>query len=105
MGSNLKGWWVDTGATRHLCADQKMFSTYDPINLGEQIYMGNSAIATVVGKGKIILNSGKELHVSDIRKNLMFGSLLSKKRFKLVLQSNKFILIKEGCMLERATLQ
>ncbi|GMQ05992.1 hypothetical protein CsSME_00050763 [Camellia sinensis var. sinensis] len=28
MGSNSKEWWVDTGATRRVCADKKMFTTY-----------------------------------------------------------------------------
>ena len=27
-GSNTKEWWVDTGATRHVCSNKKMFSSY-----------------------------------------------------------------------------
>ncbi|XXG41748.1 hypothetical protein AAC387_Pa01g2150 [Persea americana] len=48
------------------------------------------------------MTSGKELtlnnvlHVLDIRKNLVSGSLLSKKGFKLVFESNKFVLTKSG---------
>ena len=66
--------------------------------------MGNSSTARVEGKGKVILKmtSGKELtlndvlHVPDIRKNYVSGSLLSKNGFKLVFKSDKFILTKSG---------
>uniref|UniRef100_A0A2N9G4N1 Retrovirus-related Pol polyprotein from transposon TNT 1-94-like beta-barrel domain-containing protein n=1 Tax=Fagus sylvatica TaxID=28930 RepID=A0A2N9G4N1_FAGSY len=95
---DTKEWWVDTGATRHICSDKKMFSTYHSIEHGEQLFMGNSSTAKVEGKGKVILKmtSGKELtlndvlHVPDIRKNLVSGSLLSKNGFKLVFESDKF---------------
>ncbi|KAL0407710.1 UNVERIFIED_CONTAM: Retrovirus-related Pol polyprotein from transposon TNT 1-94 [Sesamum radiatum] len=59
-----------------------MFSTYTPIN-GRKLFMGNSATSNIVGLGKVVLKmtSGKELtlidvlHVPDIRKNLVSGSL------------------------------
>ena len=49
---NPKEWWVDSGATRHVCCDKKMFSTYK--ECGEQLFMGNSSIARVAGIGKVI---------------------------------------------------
>jgi len=56
------------------------------------------------GKGKVILKwtSEKELtlndvlHVTDICKNLISGSILSKKSFKMVFKSDKFIITKGG---------
>ena len=48
------------------------------------------------------MTSGKELtlnnvlHVPDIRKNLVSGSLLSKNGFRLVFESDKFVLTKNG---------
>uniref|UniRef100_A0A2N9GX20 CCHC-type domain-containing protein n=1 Tax=Fagus sylvatica TaxID=28930 RepID=A0A2N9GX20_FAGSY len=101
---DTKEWWVDTGATRHICSDKNMFSKYNSVEHGEQLFMGNSSTARVEGKGKVILKmtSGKELtlndvlHVPDIRKNLVSGSLLSKNGFKLVFESDKFILTKSG---------
>ena len=101
---NTKEWWVDIGATRHICSDKKMFSSYEAINDGEQLFMGNSSSSKVEGKGKVILKmtSGKELtlndvlHVPEIRKNLVTGSLLSKKGFRLVFESDKIVLTKSG---------
>ena len=104
IGSNTKEWWVDTGATRHVCLDKKMFSSYQTIDNGEQLFMGNSSSSKVEGQGKVVLKmtSSKELtlndvlHVPEIRKNLVSGSLLSKKGFKLVFVSDNFILTKNG---------
>ncbi|XXG46721.1 hypothetical protein AAC387_Pa02g1495 [Persea americana] len=100
---NTREWWVDTGATRHVCSNKEMFSTYHASN-GEQLFMGNTATSKVEGQGQVVLKmtSGKELtlnnvlHVPDIRKNLVSGSLLSKKGFKLVFESDKFVLTKSG---------
>ncbi|RVW42300.1 Retrovirus-related Pol polyprotein from transposon TNT 1-94 [Vitis vinifera] len=96
---NTKEWWVDTGATRHICSNKWMFSTYKPVEQNEELFMGNSSSSKVEGRGKVILKmtSGKELtlndvlHVPDIRKNLVSGSLLSKNGFKLVFVSDKFV--------------
>ena len=32
---NPKEWWVDTGATRLICADKKMFTSYSIVDNGE----------------------------------------------------------------------
>ena len=101
---STKEWWVDTEATRHICSDKKMFSSYEAINHGEQLFMGNSSTFKVEGKGKAILKMTFEkeltlndvLHVPEIRKNLVFESLLSKKGFRLVFESDKFVLTKSG---------
>ncbi|RVW97088.1 Retrovirus-related Pol polyprotein from transposon TNT 1-94 [Vitis vinifera] len=104
VGSNPKEWWIDTGATRHVCSDQKMFSTFEPIENGEKVFMGNSATSEIKGQGKVILKmtSGKELtltnvlYVPEIRKNLVSGSLLNNHGFRLVFESNKVVLSKSG---------
>ncbi|XP_077225034.1 uncharacterized protein LOC143858260 [Tasmannia lanceolata] len=90
--SNVKDWWVDTGATRHICSNRSVFSSYELVGDGEQLFMGNSSSSVVTGKGTVLLKltSGKVLklcdvlHVPDIRKNLVSVSLLIKKGFKLV---------------------
>ena len=103
MVDNLNEWWVDIGATRHVCGEINMFSTYVPIN-GRNLIMGNSATSRVVRIGKVVLKmtSRKELvltyvlHVPDICKNLISSSMLSENGFKLVFESDKFVFMKNG---------
>ena len=98
---NPKEWLLDTEATHYVCSNRKMFSSYVQINRREP-YMGNSTTSKIEGIGKLILKMtlGKELtlndvlHVPDILKNLVSNSLLSKNGFKLVFESNNFILTK-----------
>ncbi|CAL2253197.1 unnamed protein product [Prunus armeniaca] len=102
--SDTKDWWVDTGATRHICGDRNLFTDYEQNSSGEKLYMGNASASAVEGKGSVLLKftSGKVLtlldvlHVPEIRKNLVSGPILSKKGFKLVFESDKFILTKGG---------
>ena len=104
VGSNPKEWWIDTGATRHVCFDKMMFSTFEPIETREKVFMGNSATSDIKGQGKVVLKmtSGKELtqtnvlYVPEIRKNLVFGSLLNSHGFRLVFESDRFVLSKSG---------
>ena len=107
VGSNPKEWWIDTGATRHLCSNKKMFSTFKPIETREKVFIGNSATSEIKGQGKVVLKmtSGKELtltnvlYVPEIRKNLVSGSLLNSHGFQMVFESDKFVLSKSGMYL------
>ncbi|GAB2288016.1 hypothetical protein Dimus_037973 [Dionaea muscipula] len=109
VGSNTKEWWVDTGATRHVCANKKMFTTFTPATEGDKVFMGNSTTSTIEGEGKIVLKmtSEKELtlnnvmYVPEIRKNLISGSLLSKHGFRLVFEADKVVLSKNGMYIGR----
>ncbi|GJU13209.1 retrotransposon protein, putative, ty1-copia subclass [Tanacetum coccineum] len=102
VGSNNSGWWVHTGATRHVCADKSMFHFFRAVDNGEKLYMGNSATADIKGEGDVILKMTSEkelkltnvLHVLEIRKNLVSGWLLNKFGFCLVCESDKFVLSK-----------
>ncbi|MCR2848059.1 hypothetical protein KN825_16100, partial [Weizmannia coagulans] len=76
MGSNPKEWWVDTGATRHVCCVKKMFSTFEPIEIGEKVFIGNSTTLTLTNI----------LYVPEILKNLVFGSLPNNHGFKMVFE-------------------
>ena len=104
VGSNSKEWWIDTGVTRHVCSDKKMFSTFEPTKTGEKVFMGNFSTSKIKGQGKVVLNMtfGKELtitnvlYVPEILKNLVSSSLLNNHGFMLVFDSNKFVPSKSG---------
>ncbi|GJX29092.1 hypothetical protein Tco_0237171 [Tanacetum coccineum] len=60
VGTNNSGWWIDTGATRHVCADKSMFHSFRAVDNGEKLYMGNSATADIKGEGDFILKMTSE---------------------------------------------
>ncbi|XP_076923420.1 uncharacterized protein LOC143585546, partial [Bidens hawaiensis] len=68
VGQNNKYWWVDKGATRHVCFDKGLFSTFKEVTNGEKMFMGNSATAEVKGEGNVVLKmtSGKKLTLSNV---------------------------------------
>ena len=63
VGSNPKEWWIDTGSTCFVCWDKKMFSTFDLIEIGEKVFMGNLATSEIKDQGKVVLKMtyGKEV--------------------------------------------
>jgi len=97
-------WWLDSGVTVHVCNNKAWFKTYEELKKPEEVLMGNHNSAKVLGKWTIELyfTSGKKLsllnvfHIPEIRKNLVSTSLLSKKGFKIVLESNNVIVTKSG---------
>ncbi|GJT61741.1 retrovirus-related pol polyprotein from transposon TNT 1-94 [Tanacetum coccineum] len=102
VGTNHGGWWIDTGATCHVCADKSMFHSFRAVDNGQKLYMGNSATADIKGEGDVVLKMTSEkelkltnvLYVLEIRKNLVSGWLLNKFGFRLVFESDKFVLSK-----------
>ena len=99
---NPRELWVDTGVTCHIYIDNKMFSLYEKVDGSDHLTMGNSYTPRAVGQGTLVLKmtSGNELtlknvlHVPDVWKNLVSGSLLSNAGFKLVFVSDKFVMNK-----------
>ena len=102
--NNKTEWIVDTGATKHFCADKELFAEFTGANQGEQVFMGNSSSSDVLGKGTVILklNSGKSLslqnvmYVPSLRRNLISGALLNKAGVKLVFEGDKLVLSRNG---------
>ena len=85
-------------------ADKSLFKTYEEVTDGQEVQMGNQTCAKVAGRGNVELNftSGKTLtllnvlHVPNIRKNLVSVNLVCKRGFKVVFESDKLILSKNG---------
>ena len=97
-------WWYDSGATMHVCNDKNLFKNYKVASNDENVLMGNHDTAKVHGKGTVELQftSGKKLilmnifHAHDVRKNLIFASLLCKKGLKAILEAGNIISSKNG---------
>nr|GEW23088.1 hypothetical protein [Tanacetum cinerariifolium] len=97
-------WWIDSGATTHVCKDGYWFKTFQPVKDGSVLYMGDEHFDPVHGKGSIALefSFGKTvtlfnvLYVPKLRKNLVSGPVLNKYGYKQVYESDKYILSKCG---------
>ncbi|XP_074302865.1 uncharacterized protein LOC141637055 [Silene latifolia] len=84
--ANASDWILDTGASRHLCANKDLFAEFEDVADGECVYMGNSSSAVITSKGNIFLKltSGKTLalnnvlYVPTLRRNLVSSVLLNK---------------------------
>nr|GFB85156.1 zinc finger, CCHC-type [Tanacetum cinerariifolium] len=48
-------WWIDFGATTHVCNDRCWFKTYEPVEDGSVLYMGDDHFAPIYGKGSVVL--------------------------------------------------
>ncbi|KAL0558517.1 hypothetical protein IC582_003091 [Cucumis melo] len=80
-----EGWWLDTGASRHVYHDLSLFRKYNEVK-DKNILLGDHHRTKVVGIGEVELKftSGKTLvlkevlHTSEFRKNLVSGYLLNK---------------------------
>ncbi|XP_016675362.1 uncharacterized protein [Gossypium hirsutum] len=102
VDSNPREWWLDTGATCHICCDEDSFSELQPCENGEKLYMGNAATSKIKGKGTVVfkMTSGKELklqnllYMPEIHKHPVFGTLLSVHGFKMIFESQKLVLSK-----------
>nr|GFA62281.1 zinc finger, CCHC-type [Tanacetum cinerariifolium] len=97
-------WWINYGATTHVCKDRCWFKTYEPVEDESVLYMGNDHFAPVHEKGSAVLefSFGKSitlfnvLYVPKHCKNLISGPVLNKCGYKQVYESDKYILSKSG---------
>ena len=103
MVTSITRWAVDSGATRHMCADKNVYTSYKLVGEEEElVYMGDSKTPQVHGIGKVLLKltSGKTLaltevlHVPTIRVNLISVSLLNKKGIRISFEFDKITMTK-----------
>ncbi|XP_049397397.1 uncharacterized protein LOC125861577 [Solanum stenotomum] len=99
---NPREWWIDSGASCHVCSNKKLFSSYTPAPTDEKLFIVNSVVAKVEGTGKVLLKMtlGKVVtlnrvsYVLKLRKNLVSIPVLTKNRFKCVFVSDKVVVSK-----------
>nr|GFC01515.1 zinc finger, CCHC-type [Tanacetum cinerariifolium] len=105
---NAIAWWIDSHATTYVCKDRCWFKTYEPVEDGSILYMGDDHFTPVHGKGSVTLefSFGKTitlfnvLYVPKLRKNLVSGPMLNKCGYKQWYESDKYILSK-SCVFVR----
>ncbi|XP_074569683.1 uncharacterized protein LOC141826336 [Curcuma longa] len=68
IGSNPRQWWIDTGATKHVCCNKELLHDFEEVKDGDKLYMGNSATSEIKGRGKVVLKmtSGKDLTLNNV---------------------------------------
>nr|GEW12567.1 zinc finger, CCHC-type [Tanacetum cinerariifolium] len=62
-------WWIDSGATTYVCKDRCWFKTYEPMEDGSVLYMGDDHFAPIYGKGSVVLE------FSSVKSNTLFNVL------------------------------
>jgi len=102
------GWWIDSGATVHVCKDKYMFKQFEEIvdSNVQEVLMANNALAKVAGKGTVEIDftSGKKitllnvLFIPEIRKNLVSIDLLCKRGFGFCLNPIRLSCRRMGCL-------
>jgi hypothetical protein len=94
-------WCLDSGANILVCSNASLFSYYQIIR-DSSVLMGNGSHASIhsVDTVDLKLTSKKIVqlknvqHVPSINKNLVSASLLCRDGFKVLLESNKFVVLK-----------
>nr|GEU59240.1 hypothetical protein [Tanacetum cinerariifolium] len=91
-------WLIYSGATTHVCKDRCLFKTFEPVEDGSVLYMGDEHFAPIHGKGSISLefSSVTLFNVPKLHKNLVSGPVLNKCGYKQVYESDKYILSMSG---------
>jgi hypothetical protein len=94
------GWYVDSGFSKHMTGDKDIFLTLKKERDGS-VSFGNDNSARIIGKGTVKLGSkdAKEenvLLVEDMKHNLLSVSQMCDQGHKLVFDSEKCEIRKEG---------
>ena len=71
-------WYIDTGATQHMCFEKNCFNSYERDDGDQKVYLGDNTTHQILGKGSvtIMLLNGLEkeipnvLYVPGLKKNL-----------------------------------
>ncbi|GJV41762.1 hypothetical protein Tco_1420202 [Tanacetum coccineum] len=61
-------WWIDSGSTTHVCKDRCWFNTYEQVEDGFVLHMGDDHFTPVYGKGSVVLefSFGKSITLFNV---------------------------------------
>jgi hypothetical protein len=93
---NDSSWWVGTGATCHICGDRNLFKKYEKVDDEIELKVAGKGIVELKFTSDKIVTLIDVFHALEIQKNLVSGGLLSNHSYKLVFESDKFVLTKNG---------
>jgi len=82
-------WWIDSCATKHICKDRSLFKTFETVE-DCVLFMGKSLTDVYF--------------VPEIMKNLVSRGLLNKFGFKVVFESDRFVLTKGSAFVGKSYL-
>ncbi|KAJ9545520.1 hypothetical protein OSB04_025227 [Centaurea solstitialis] len=111
MNQDKDSWYLDTGATAHVCNDKSKFVNYQEIH-GKQVSTANGGRADIAGSGTILLHftSGRSLtlnsvlHVPTITKNLLSYSKLDSHGFAIRGSDGTIVFTKNDHYIGKASL-
>ncbi|GJZ19192.1 zinc finger, CCHC-type containing protein [Tanacetum coccineum] len=81
-------WWVDSGATVHVCKDRCWFKTYESLNDGSILHMGNESTALVLN----IVNdniASAFMSTSKLNDSILWNARLGHVHFKRMQDMSK----------------
>ncbi|GJR28147.1 zinc finger, CCHC-type containing protein, partial [Tanacetum coccineum] len=90
-------WWVDSKVTVHVCKDRCWFKTYESLNDGSILHMGNESTALVHGRGCVDLRlnivndniSSAFMSTSKLNDSILWHARLGHVHFKMMQDMSK----------------
>ena len=101
------GWYIDSGATRHMTFQKNLLLDFVEFNKPSRIYLGDNRVISATGErkvkipcidgaNKIVLTLEKVLFVPELTKNLLSVSSIAKNGGVVKFDEQKCIVSKEG---------
>uniref|UniRef100_A0A336MT82 CSON006917 protein n=1 Tax=Culicoides sonorensis TaxID=179676 RepID=A0A336MT82_CULSO len=115
-GMNSNNWFVDSGASNHMCNDEKVFQSLKSTSESKIILAdGDKLVSNNIGDVKLSLKTNSDdmmnvlikdvLHVPNLKGNLISVHKLVKNGFDVLFRGSECLLIKDNDMITIATFE